>query len=59
MTKGKLNPADGSSRRLNYIDAATNEAPDTIIAKLIPSLENKLTYKLYACKAGEYESTPE
>ena len=55
--KGKLNPADGPSRRPDYVDAA--ETPDTVVARLMPSLENKLACKLYASKAGEYESTPE
>ena len=58
--KGKLNPADGPSRRPDYVNAAADEAPDTVVARLMPSLENKLTSsKLYASKAGEHGSTPE
>jgi len=38
--KGKLNPADGPSRRPDYMDE--NEEPDTTIARLMPTLSNKL-----------------
>ena len=55
--KGKLNPADGPSRRPDYVDAA--ETPDTVVARLMPSLENRLACKLLACKAGEHKSMPE
>ena len=37
--KGKLNPADGPSRRPDYI---SEKVPDTAIAQLMPTLENKL-----------------
>lgn len=38
--KGKLNPADGPSRRPDYMDEV--EGPETAIAKLMPTLQNKL-----------------
>ena len=38
--KDKLNPADGLSCRPDYMDQA--EEPDTAVAKLMPTLENKL-----------------
>ena len=38
--KGHLNPADGPSRRPDY---AADDTPDTAMARLMPTLENKLT----------------
>src|SRR4051794_4104520 len=38
--KGKLNPADGPSQHPDFMDET--EAPDTAIAKLMPTLLNKL-----------------
>ena len=37
--KGNLNPADGPSCRPDYADEG---APDTVIARLMPTLSNKL-----------------
>ncbi len=37
--KGKLNPADGPSRRPDYV---ADEGPDTAVARLMPTLWNKL-----------------
>jgi transposase InsO family protein len=37
--KGKLNPADGPSRRPDYVD---EEGPDTVVSRLMPTLANKL-----------------
>ena len=37
--KGHLNPADGPSRRPDYMD---EKGPDTAVARLMPTLENKL-----------------
>ena len=37
----------------------TAKIPDTVVAKLMPSLKNKPTSnKLYACEANEYGFTP-
>ena len=46
--KGHLNPADGPSRRPDY---TTDDAPNTAMARLMPTLENKLTTTSYG--AGE------
>jgi hypothetical protein len=37
--KGNLNPADGPSRRPDYVD---EKEPDTAVARLMPTLSNKL-----------------
>jgi hypothetical protein len=38
--KGVLNPADGPSRRPDYME--DNDPPDTAVARLMPTLRNKL-----------------
>jgi len=49
--KGHLNPADGPSRRPDY---AADDAPDTAVARLMPTLSNKLTTASHG--AGEQAS---
>ena len=49
--KGHLNPADGPSRHPDY---ANNDIPHTAIARLMPTLKNKLTTVSY--RAGEQVS---
>ena len=49
--KGKLNPADGPSRRPDYADEG---APDTAIANLMPTLSRKLATVSFG--AGEQSS---
>lgn len=48
--KGSLNPADGLSRRLDYL--VEQEVEDTPVGKLMPSLVNKLTIAT-SLRAGE------
>jgi len=50
--KGALNPADGPSRRPDYIDC--EDIPDTAISRIMPTLSNKLTTASH--RAGEQAS---